>query len=217
MDAWKPDRSLRALMCWIVFLLVFSWLPLVRILMDGETYTWGTRHFGRVFSASGWQPDAWLLVAKSALLMGLLYGALRGAGVRFRQVLVFWSLLLVADVIHAAITQPDGFEFHGDTLGIHLNLGLAVVAVTAAFVALAIAWVVREGRSGVAARSVPWTPRNARLLGLFAVLLPLQFVLLHYGEPHGTTDAVGVMITIASCPLLAAALYPWSKRATVAA
>jgi len=212
MEAWKPDWILKALVCWIAFMLVFSWLPLVRVLMDGVSYTWGTTHFGHTFSSAGWHLDAWLLVAKAALLGGLLFGALRGAGILFRQVLVFWSLLLAADVMQAAIRDPGGFEFHGDTLGIHLNLGLAVVLVVAGFAALAIYWVVREGRRGEPERHVPWTRRNARLLRLFAALLPLQFVLLRFGEPHGTTDAIGVLITIASCPLLAVALYPWPPR-----
>ena len=57
-----------------------------------------------------------------------------------------------------------------------------------------------------------WSQRNKKLLAAFFLLLPIQFVLLRFGEPHGTTDAIGVLLTIAQCPLLAAALYPWPAR-----
>ena len=35
MNDWKPDGLLKALLFWITYLLVFSWLPLVRLIMDG--------------------------------------------------------------------------------------------------------------------------------------------------------------------------------------
>jgi hypothetical protein len=210
MNDWKPDHILKALVFWITFLLIFSWLPLVRILMDGDSYRWGTTHFGVGFSAAGWESNAWLLVFKSALMIGLLWGALRGANALFRGVLVVWSVVLAADVVHGAITNPGGFEFHGDTLGIHLNLGWPVILVTCGFAAIALWWVIRSRGRGGSARRVPWTAGNARGLLIFLALLPLQFLLLRFGEPHGTTDAIGVLITIASCPLLAWALYPRS-------
>ena len=53
MGDWKPDRILKLLVFWFTYLLVFSWLPLVRILMDGETYIWGTTHFSWFFRAAG--------------------------------------------------------------------------------------------------------------------------------------------------------------------
>ena len=207
-DAWKPDRILKALVCWITFILVFSWLPLIRLLMEGDSYRWGTSHFGMDFYATGWEPHAWLVVFKAALLVGLLWGALRGANAPFQGVLVVWSLVLVADVVHGAVTNPTGLEFHGDTLNIHLNLGWPVILVTCVFTALACWWVLRERSRGEATRQVPWTSGNTRALTIFLALLPLQFVLLRFGEPHGTTDAMGVLITIASCPVLAWAFYP---------
>ena len=208
MNGWKPDRTLNALVFWITFLLVFSWLPLIRILMDGDSYRWGTSHFGVQFAAAGWESSAWLLVFKSALLIGLLWGALRGANALFQVFLVGWCFLIAADAVHAAITNPGGLEFHGDTLGIHLKLGWPVMLVTCGFAALALWWVVRDRTRGESARRVPWTDGNTRGLVIFLALLPLQFVLLRFGEPHGMTDAIGVLITVASCPLLAWALDP---------
>ncbi|MDX1577117.1 MAG: hypothetical protein R3266_01480 [Gemmatimonadota bacterium] len=208
---WKPDRILKAIVFWITYLFVFSWLPLVRVLMDGESYQWGTSHFGVVFSSAGFGPDAWLVVFKSALLGLLLFGALRGANRWFRGLLAVWSVAIAADVIHSAITDPGGFEFHGDTLGIHLNLGLPVVAVVLFFAGLALYWVVREARRNPPVRRPPWTAFNRTLFLFWGLLLPVQFVLRRFGEPHGTTDAIGVLLTIAQCPLLAAAFWPWRR------
>lgn len=208
MTEWKPDPILKAIVFWIKFLLVFSWLPLLRILFDGDSYRWGTNHFGFGFASAGWGADAWLLVFKSALLIGLLWGALRGANRLFQWGLLVWSVVLAADITTQFVRDPSGFEFHGDTLGIHLNLGWAVVAVTAAFAAMGSLWAYRELRSGAGPRAPAWTDWNRRALGVFLLLLPIQFLLLRPGAPHGTTDAVGVLITIASVPFLAWALYP---------
>jgi hypothetical protein len=211
MNTWKPDRILKVLIFWITYLFVFSWLPLVRILMDGESYQWGTLHFGRMFSANSMSADAWLLVVKSALLAWILYLGLRGAGVLFRGLLLVWNMTMSADVIYQVITNPGGFEFHGDTLGIHLNLGVSVIAVVAGMTLLSVYWIGWMAPTRAAEVAPVWAPRNKTLLTAFVLLLPVQFILLRFGEPHGTTDAIGVFITIGQCPLLAMALFPWTS------
>lgn len=209
MSGTKPDRILNLLVGWMTYLLVFSWLPLVRVLMDGESYQWGTNHFGIVFRAAGWEPDAWLLVFKSALLILLIFVAHRRNNVLFRVLLVIWSLVLAADAVYGFWADPSGFEFHGDTLGIHLNLGWPVVAIFCGFALLALYWVAKNPAPRPQPSPPAWAPRSRRLLVLLLVLLPVQFLLLRFGEPHGTSDAIGVLLTIAQCPLLAFALYPW--------
>jgi hypothetical protein len=51
-----------------------------------------------------------------------------------------------------------------------------------------------------------WTHRNTRWVLALAALLPMQFVLLRIGEPHGSTDQIGVLITIVQWFLLSIAL-----------
>jgi len=41
------------LMVWLTLTFVFSWLPLVRALMDGAPYQWGKRYFDAQFSGAG--------------------------------------------------------------------------------------------------------------------------------------------------------------------
>jgi hypothetical protein len=45
-----------------------------------------------------------------------------------------------------------------------------------------------------------------------ASLLPMQLVLLRIGEPHGTADEIGVLITMAQWFLLSIALWPGAER-----
>jgi hypothetical protein len=163
-----------------------------------------------MFRAAGWEPDAWLLVFKSALLVFLIFLAYRRNNGLFRVLLVLWTVALAADAVYGFVANPSALEFHGDTLGIHLNLGWPVVAIAIGFALLAVYWVLRNPAPRPSATVPAWGPRNRKLLALLLVLLPIQFVLLRFGEPHGTTDAIGVLLTIAQCPLLALALYPWS-------
>ncbi len=206
MPETRPDRILKLLVFWITYLLVFSWLPLVRAVFDGPTYQWGTTHFGRMFHGAGVTPDALLLVCKTGLLVTLVWLALRHRGQLFRVLLLAWSAIYAADAIYLTVTAPESLEFHGDTLGIHLNLGPAVITAFVGFAALALFWVVRRSRPEPII--VPWQPANSKILWACLLLLPLQFVLLRFGEPHGTTDAIGVLLTIAQCPLFTAALFP---------
>lgn len=202
------DRGLRLLLGWVTFHLVFSWLPLVRCVMDGESYAWGTSHFGVMFHSRGLErPDVWLLVFKSALFGTLIYLGARGAGRLFQGLIVLWTLVLTADVTFAVATDPDGMEFHGDTLGIHFNLGWILVPVVGAFALLALGWVVHEWRRGHPAVAPPWGRTNRNLVLTCLLLLPVQFVLLRFGEPHGMTDKIGVLLTIAQCPLFTVALW----------
>lgn len=204
----KPGRVRAALAVWIACLLIFSWLPLVRVVMDGGSYRWGTTHFGVSFGGAGWSPDVWLLVFKTALLGGLLYGTLRAPSRPIRGAVALWSVALAADVVQGVVARPGGLVFHGDTLGIRLNLGWPALLVTCGFAALAIYWAVRDAGDPAPGRRAPWTSADRFGLVLFLALLPVQFVLLRFGEAHGATDAAGVLLTIGSVPLLAWALWP---------
>ena len=205
----KPTLIARVLAFWTAGLFVFSWLPLVRCVFDGDTYQWGTDHFGFVFSAAGIGPDLWLPVVKSAVFVYLMFGLLRGSDTIHRMVMIVWYLAWPIDGVLSYLRNPDGMMFHGDTLGIHLNLGVIVPVVTGVFALLTLVWAVRESQQDTDASKPDWTARNRRLLLVWLLLLPVQFVLLRFGAPHGTTDAIGVFVTIAQCPLLAAVLYPW--------
>ncbi len=212
MSEWKPDGRLKLLLGWVAFHLIFSWLPLVRCVMDGDTYRWGTAHFGRNFYSSGIQrADVFLLVFKSALFVALLWLGLRGAGRLFHWLIVGWTAVATADMAQAAIRDPGGFEFHGDTLGIHLNLSWIVPPIVGLFFLLAVWWVVDDRKSGRKPVAIPLARTNRVLIAILLALLPVQFVLLRFdGIP--ATDVVGVLLTIAQAWCWLYAFYPYSAK-----
>lgn len=51
------------LMGWISLLFLFGWLPLLRSLMDGPSYQWGTTLLGLRFAGAGIAGDFWFLIS----------------------------------------------------------------------------------------------------------------------------------------------------------
>ena len=70
---WKPDKLLKAILIWTVLTLVIVWLPLVRGLMDGDSYQWGYSFWGWQASSHGIRGDYWLVVLQAILGVVLLY------------------------------------------------------------------------------------------------------------------------------------------------
>jgi hypothetical protein len=58
-----------------------------------------------------------------------------------------------------------------------------------------------------------WNRANTILLAIAIGLLPVQFALLRFGEPHGTTDQIGVLLTIARWVILNMAFAPRERKA----
>ncbi len=58
----------------------------------------------------------------------------------------------------------------------------------------------------------PWSRANSIWLAGLIALLPLQFVLLRFGDANGKTDLIGVVITIFQWMLLTDALKPRGQR-----
>jgi len=204
----KPTIIAKLLTSWTAFLLIFSWLPLVRCVLDGGPYSWGTAHFGFSFSAIGIGPDLWLTVFKSIALVYLMWGLLRGSNPIHRALLLLWNVAWFVDGTLDFVRNPEGMMFHGETLGIHLNIGVVIPALTGFYAILTLIWFVRESKRAGTRPRPDWTTYNRRFLATLLLLLPLQFVLLRFGAPHGATDAIGVFLTIGQCLVLPAALYP---------
>ncbi|MBO9369276.1 MAG: hypothetical protein J7555_11110 [Chloroflexi bacterium] len=206
MDTWKPDRLLKVLLSWTACTFIVFWLPAVRGLFDGPTYTWGV--FGGL-GGSGTSGDYWFPVLGSIAAIAILYLGWRGAQQPFAWLLLGWHLSLAAGALWLASTQPESFRFRGDTLGVDFSLAWAGPILFGGFAVLAGLWVARNYRNSRSRRIPSWNERNTRLMWLVVGIIPLQFILLRYGQPHGTTDQIGVLLTLAQWGLLNAALFPW--------
>lgn len=184
--------SRQYLIFWVTLVFLFAWLPLVRSIFDGGSYEWGTAHFGAAFRGAGLSGDLWYLLSKLAIGVLALYGTCRiwrpGLWLACAIVAIYFM-----DSLQGYLTDPAALIFRGDTLGIEINIGLVAVVLNALAVAAALvillAWLrLPEFR--------PLSPGSRRALVVLAALLPVQFVLLRFGEPHGTTDQAGVILTL---------------------
>jgi len=210
----RSDRLLQGLLLWTALTTMVFWLPFVRGLFDGLSYEWG----GFGFSGRGTAGDYWFVATASVLAIALQYLAWRGPRAPFYALFGGWHLYLAFTTASAAISDPASLRFQGDTLGVDVSFAVAAPVFMGVAAALVLFWMVRDVRSGTRRPAwTAWTQRNTRWTLALAALLPMQLVLLRVGEPHGTTDQIGVLVTIAQWFLLGIAVRlkpdPQVKRA----
>lgn len=208
---WKPDRLLKAILIWTVLTLIIIWLPLVRGLMDGDSYQWGNLIFGLQVGGRGLHGDYWILVLQAAFGLILLYLGWRGARQPFHWLLLVWHIQLGLQAIYNALTFPEDYRFRGDTLGVDVSLAWVGPLFFGGFALLSILWVIRDIKNGQHRTVPPWTGANRLLLLIAVGLLPIQFVLLRFGPQHGPADQAGVILTMAQWVLINLGLYPWLR------
>jgi len=196
MQTWKPDRLLKAILIWTMITAILVWLPLIRGLMDGETYQWGSALWGIQLGGRGVGGDYWLLPLQAGFVIWLLYLGWRGAKRPFHWLLLLWHLPLSIGVTSVALRFPDDFRFRGDTFGVDVSLAWVGPLLFGGFALLSLIWVARDLRRNQPRAIMPLQHANRILLTLMLSLLPVQFALLRFGEPHGTTDKIGVLLTM---------------------
>lgn len=212
---WKPDRILKAILIWTMITMILVWLPLVRGVMDGESYQWGNSFWGMHVGGSGVGGQYWLLVLQAAFGLALLYLGWRGARQPFHWLLLLWHIPLGVQAFYDAFTSPGDYRFRGDTLGVDVSLAWVGPLFFGGFALLALFWVVRDLKKNREKVFIAWTRTNRILLVIVLSLLPIQFVLLRFGEQHGPRDQAGVILTMLQWLLITLALYPWSSRNSV--
>lgn len=193
---WKPDRILRAILIWTTITMILVWLPFVRGVMDGESYQWGRTFWGFQLSGSGVRGDYWLLVVQALFGITLLYLGWHGARQPFHWLLLLWHVPMGLQAFYDAFTSPDDYRFRGDTLGVDVSLAWVGPLFFGGFALLSLIWVVRDLRRTREKVVIEWTRSNWIFLLIALALLPIQFALLRYGDPHGPGDQAGVILTM---------------------
>jgi hypothetical protein len=184
----------------------------VRGAFDGPTYAWGTSYFGKQFSGTATSGDYWLPVTKSIFAVILLYLGWRGARIGFVVLALLWQIFGFADALYSSLTNPGEYHLKGDTLGIDVSLAWVAPTLYGIFLILTIIWAMRKGRRMWQEPVPPWSRKNSVWLIFLLALLPIQFVLLHFGTPQSTSDVIGVFITVFQWLFLAKAFRPYALK-----
>ena len=195
------------------FLLYFSgvsfvlvWLPLLRCLFDGSTYSWGQSFFGLSFHSQGIQPGLLFLVLALVFFAALFYSFYWIANRKiFYGLLMGWWLYSFGNLLFELIKNGD-VMFHGDTLDIHVSLAAIVTPI--ALIGLVLIVIAIRKDPGLPAGNLSWNKLNNRAAWIILAPLPVQILLLATGEPHGLTDEIGVIITIVQAILIPSIFLP---------
>lgn len=125
----------------------------------------------------------------------------------FGGLLALWWVNVFGNLIFDIIKNEDTM-FHGDTLIVHISISSIILplAVIALFL---IFQVLRTEKQSV---NISWTKKNSILLNIFLAMLPILFILLFSGEPHGITDQIGVIIAIAQSFYIPAIFKPYGYK-----
>lgn len=193
----KTDRRffkyLNLLLFFTGLTFVTTWLPFLRGILDGNSYIWGTTLFGVRFSGTGLEGDFYYVIGNTVIGFLLLYSFYwTRKRMLFYALLCLWYGSMIANAFYE-VFLGEGYVFHGDTLDIHLDLSYIVIPLMIALAVLVILVIRKDLRM----KFKPiWTRKNRLWLLILTLPLAAQYFLLGSGEPHGSTDQIGVIISL---------------------
>lgn len=206
--AWH-QKLFTVLWIWISFRTLLPWLVFFRLTFEGPSYSWGTEYFGRMFHSSGLARIDFLVVyALLAVGIFILY-QLRHYNFRLAASAVLIYLAFFAANAVYELLRGEPVIFQGDTLGVTMNVSAAFFVLQFGMLLVGVAW--WFGIRGVTTGECrPLSGRRRTIVKLCVAFVPVQLVLLIFGEPHALTDEIGVIGTLIQGALLAWAFYPGS-------
>ncbi|MBS4214557.1 hypothetical protein [Neobacillus rhizophilus] len=205
---WKPDRLLVLILLYVILSGFMFWLPIIRGLFDGPTYTWsGWMGLG----GSGIGGQYWLLLILVSLMTSIVILGWRGAQKPFHWLLLTWFILLVIES-GSWFFSSEKVHFKGDTLGLNFSLEKIIFPFDVFFLVLTCLWIIRDKRSTSHFQSPSWKRLNRNLLIVFFCFFPIQLVLLRFFDNNRIFDQIGVILTIFQWILLNLSFYPWQSR-----
>ncbi len=116
------------------------------------------------------------------------------------QMLILWNITQTVNAFYNALVFPEDYRLQGDTLGVNVSLAWVGPTYFGTTLLLSAVWMIRD-RNNHEARP-RWSRTNKSLLSIVLGVIPVQWLLLRIGTPHGTADQFGVLLTIFKWPLL---------------
>lgn len=211
MQAYRAPTGLTNLLTFLISAtFMTTWLPFLRAIFDGESYQWGTNYFGLLFYGAGVNSDFIYVVIQllfySSLMISMYWVQNR---TWYYGLLVLWFVNFFGNLISDIVINGDTM-FHGETMNVHISITWIVLPLS--FLAMLLVYgIIRTDKSGQE-QSIPWSIQNTRLLFIILGPLPIQAILFASGEPHGLTDQIGVIISIAQCFFIPFILRPYLNK-----
>ncbi|WP_286228458.1 hypothetical protein [Neobacillus mesonae] len=207
----KPDRLLHLILIYVMLSGFTYWLPTIRGLFDGPSYSWSS-WMGIVGTGIGGQ--YWLLLIFTALMTTVVILGWRNIHKPFRWLLLTWFMLLVIES-GSWFFSSETVYLKGDTLGLDLSLGKVIFPFDILFLSLSCVWIIRDLKSKHSPHRPSWKRLNRNLLILSSSLLPLQFIFLRFFDNYKILDQIGVFLTIFQWILLNLSFYPWKTQSPI--
>ena len=212
----RPDSWSTTLMILISLTFMIVWLPFIRSVFDGDTYQWGTNYFGLFISGAGITPSILFLVLQLAFYSVLIVGMYRMANrTLYHFLTIVWWTNVFGNLISDILINGDT-EFHGDTMDVHMSISFIVIPLSVLALGI-VALFIRAEKRYLIHQPLRMGSLNRKLGIGFLLSLPVLFCLLFFGEPHATTDEMGVIIAIAHCFYIPFIFKPYAATAVIEA
>jgi hypothetical protein len=192
-------KTIFSILMSLTFMIV--WLPFLRAIFDGESYLWGLTYYGLNINGAGVAfPDFFFIIIQ-LFFYGLLFYGLYWMQNRklYYALLILWFLNVFGNLIADIIINGDTM-FHGDTLNVHISITWIILPLSA--LALLLIYFILKADTKENETAIPWSPRNKMLMLFILGPVVIQGVLFAIGETSGTTDQIGVIMSIIQCFLI---------------
>ena len=212
--AVRPNNALfNSLMIFSGLTFMLVWLPLLRCLLDGETYSWGQNYFGMTFNSTGIESGYFILIPFLILYLLYFYSFywIKNRTIFYLMLAWFW-IHNFGNLLFDIVKNGDT-EFHGDTLNVHVSISSIVIPLSI----IALIWiiaVVRKDKKLIGV-NIPWNKSNTRKALIILAPLPIQAIFYATGEAHGLTDEISVIITIIQSFLVVIIFFPKKNKVAI--
>ncbi|MEO0473787.1 MAG: ubiquinol cytochrome C oxidoreductase, partial [Bacteroidota bacterium] len=176
-----------------------TWLPMLRVIFEGQDYQWSQLYFGMEMGGIGFTPGFGFLLLSNLFFL-ILFASFYWQKNRniWAVLLLMWVVHIFGNLLYNSLNIPTGDVSDQEGIPIAYLL-VPLMVMSLGWIAMGI-WKDR----GLLDEEIPWSLANRKRIYFLLGLLPIQAVLFVIGEQNGTTDSIAVVMT-----MVQATLTPW--------